>query len=152
MTMAPVSPIDRIAAAAFESLRNAKQFFECFVHLGFATGPFPIYVEKILAQHERLPPWPVEGTTGYEFLALVNRLFVDPDGEAAIDDAYRRFGGEAPPFERIALDCRHQITDTLLQVGAVLMAEDELIGRYHFGNLKLNPTFDRDHFAADRLK
>jgi hypothetical protein len=42
--------------------------------------------------------------------------------------------------------------DTLFQVGAVLMAGDELIGRYHFGNIKLNPTFDKDHFAAERLK
>jgi len=42
--------------------------------------------------------------------------------------------------------------ETLLQVGALLMAGDELIGRYHFGNLKLNPTFDKDQFAAERLK
>ena len=42
--------------------------------------------------------------------------------------------------------------DTLLQVGAVLVAGEELIGRYHFGNIKLNPTFARDHFAAERLR
>ena len=107
-----------------------------------AAGPFPIYVEKILAQHEHLPSWPVEGTTGYDFLALVNRLFVDPDGEAAIDEAYRRFApggsqgsapGEAPPFERIALDCRHQIMDTLLSSELnVLARELDRISEQHW--------------------
>ena len=42
--------------------------------------------------------------------------------------------------------------DTLLQVGAVLMAGDELIGRYHFANLKLNPRLAADRFAADTFK
>jgi (1->4)-alpha-D-glucan 1-alpha-D-glucosylmutase len=96
-------------------------------------APFPIYVEKILAQHERLPAWPVEGTTGYDFLVLVNRLFVDPDGEAAIDAAYHRFAGEALPFERIALDCRHQIMDTLLSSELnVLARELDRISEQHW--------------------
>jgi (1->4)-alpha-D-glucan 1-alpha-D-glucosylmutase len=39
-------------------------------------------VEKILAGDEQLPPtWPVHGTTGYEFAALVDALLVDPDEE-----------------------------------------------------------------------
>ena len=42
--------------------------------------------------------------------------------------------------------------ETLLQVGALLLAGDELIGHYHFDNLKLNPTFDKDQFAAERLR
>ena len=42
--------------------------------------------------------------------------------------------------------------DTLLQVGAVLMAGDELIGHYHFRDVKRNPKFERGHFAAERLK
>jgi hypothetical protein len=42
--------------------------------------------------------------------------------------------------------------DTLLQVGAVLMAGDELIARYHFADVKLNPKLETDFFAADRLK
>lgn len=41
--------------------------------------------------------------------------------------------------------------DTLLQVGAVLMAGDDLVGRYHFAGVRLNPRWTADHFAADRL-
>src|SRR5439155_20430785 len=41
----------------------------------------PIYVEKILGPDEALPEdWAVQGTTGYEFAAGMNAVFVDPDG------------------------------------------------------------------------
>ncbi len=37
-----------------------------------------LYVEKILENDERLPgEWPIDGTVGYEFLAKVNRLWMD---------------------------------------------------------------------------
>jgi (1->4)-alpha-D-glucan 1-alpha-D-glucosylmutase len=55
-------------------------------------SPFYIVVEKILATHEELPrDWPIAGTTGYEFSAVVNNLFVDRRNERALDDIYRRF-------------------------------------------------------------
>lgn len=51
-----------------------------------------IVVEKILAAGEALPAeWPVHGTTGYEFAATVNGLFVDARHERAIDEIYSRF-------------------------------------------------------------
>jgi (1->4)-alpha-D-glucan 1-alpha-D-glucosylmutase len=53
---------------------------------------FYIVVEKILGGDERLPDdWPVAGTTGYEFGALVNNLFVDARNESALDAIYQRF-------------------------------------------------------------
>jgi (1->4)-alpha-D-glucan 1-alpha-D-glucosylmutase len=64
----------------------------------------PIFVEKILSPGERLrQSWPVQGTTGYEFLNDLEDLFVAPDGFAAIDDWYReRWRGDARRFEEIA--------------------------------------------------
>ncbi|WBB87802.1 malto-oligosyltrehalose synthase [Micromonospora sp. WMMC264] len=41
-----------------------------------------LVVEKILEYGEDLPDWPVDGTTGYDALAAVSGLFVDPDAEA----------------------------------------------------------------------
>ncbi|HTK83795.1 MAG TPA: alpha-amylase family glycosyl hydrolase [Patescibacteria group bacterium] len=38
-----------------------------------------IWIEKILGPEEGLQDWPVAGTTGYEFIDRVNRLFVHPD-------------------------------------------------------------------------
>lgn len=51
----------------------------------------PIFVEKILSRGEQLPrEWPVAGTTGYEFMNELEDVFIDPDGYAAIEAAYRR--------------------------------------------------------------
>ena len=45
--------------------------------------PFYVVVEKVLMPGESLPGhWPVHGTTGYEFLNVLNGLFVDPKGAA----------------------------------------------------------------------
>jgi malto-oligosyltrehalose synthase len=53
-----------------------------------------IVVEKILGRDEPLPPWPVDGTTGYDFLNLLNGLYVDHDGHERILRAYQRLTGE----------------------------------------------------------
>ncbi|WP_146361147.1 malto-oligosyltrehalose synthase [Arthrobacter yangruifuii] len=46
------------------------------------TGGAYILVEKILEPGEKLPAdWETEGTTGYDALADIDRLFVDPAGE-----------------------------------------------------------------------
>ena len=44
-----------------------------------------LVVEKILEPGEELPDWPVAGTTGYDALAEVCGVFVDPTTEAFFD-------------------------------------------------------------------
>ena len=51
--------------------------------LADATGGMWVVVEKILARGEELPAWDCAGTTGYDALALVDGLFVDPDGRSS---------------------------------------------------------------------
>ena len=66
-----------------------------------SAGPTPVYivVEKILAWHERLrAELPVAGTTGYDFMTMVNGLFVDPAAERAMTLTYGRFIGREPDF------------------------------------------------------
>jgi (1->4)-alpha-D-glucan 1-alpha-D-glucosylmutase len=56
------------------------------------ADPFFIVVEKILGTGEQLSrDWPVAGTTGYEFAAAVNNLFVDRRNERALTDIAARF-------------------------------------------------------------
>ncbi|AIZ44628.1 malto-oligosyltrehalose synthase [Deinococcus radiopugnans] len=60
-------------------------------------GPLPLYVvaEKILEPGEQLPKaWAVHGTTGYDFLAELNGVFVDATHEDEISAIYRRFTGD----------------------------------------------------------
>jgi len=67
------------------------------------TRRFYVTVEKILGFNEELPKWwPVEGTTGYDFLVLLNGLFVDVRNEGAINNVYERFTRMRAPFREIA--------------------------------------------------
>jgi len=55
--------------------------------LADATGGAYVLVEKILEGDEALPPfWKADGTTGYDALAEVDRVLVDPRGEAPLDE------------------------------------------------------------------
>ena len=67
-----------------------------------ASQPFYLVVEKILTHDEELPEWPVEGTTGYDFLVRLNGLFVDERNERALTNVYERFVRLKIPFEEIA--------------------------------------------------
>jgi (1->4)-alpha-D-glucan 1-alpha-D-glucosylmutase len=55
-----------------------------------------IIVEKILATGEQLPAsWPIDGTTGYDFMEHVGALLVDRDGERALTDTFSAYTGQA---------------------------------------------------------
>lgn len=55
-----------------------------------------IVVEKILQQEETLPNyWPVQGTTGYDFLAMVNGLLADGNNERRLSRFYDKLVGHA---------------------------------------------------------
>jgi len=72
--------------------------------------PFYVVVEKILGPGEQLSAdWPVAGTTGYEFAAAVNGLFVDGRNERAFDDLYRRFSRERVSFPDLAYRSKKQV-------------------------------------------
>jgi (1->4)-alpha-D-glucan 1-alpha-D-glucosylmutase len=66
------------------------------------TASFYLVVEKILGSDEELPDWPVEGTTGYDFLVRLNGLFVDERNERALNDVYERFVRLKVPYGEIA--------------------------------------------------
>jgi (1->4)-alpha-D-glucan 1-alpha-D-glucosylmutase len=63
---------------------------------------FYVIVEKILGYGEDLPEWPVMGTTGYEFLVMLNGLFVDQRNEAAVNRVYEGFTRMRASFRELA--------------------------------------------------
>ena len=83
--------------------------------LAAATGGTWTVVEKILAPGERLPgTWRAAGTTGYDALAAVGALFVDPDGLAALTRFYEEFTGDAVDYEQVVdLSKRLVLTEIL---------------------------------------
>jgi (1->4)-alpha-D-glucan 1-alpha-D-glucosylmutase len=73
------------------------------------AGATPIIVEKILADDEELPDWPVDGTTGYEFGAAVIRLMLPAGAEDAVTDFYRRFTGDTMSYDDHARRSRRDV-------------------------------------------
>ena len=64
------------------------------------VGDRPIYVEKILHPGEELPShWPVDGTTGYDTLNLLNGLFIDSGNARRVRSFYRSLTGVREDFE-----------------------------------------------------
>ncbi len=61
-----------------DGLFNPTEYLERLRNL--AGEELYIVVEKILEKDEKIPEnWPVEGTTGYDFLGLVNNLLTNPE-------------------------------------------------------------------------
>ncbi|CAM4125553.1 4-alpha-glucanotransferase/malto-oligosyltrehalose synthase,TIGR02401 [Pedobacter westerhofensis] len=61
-----------------------------------------IVVEKILEEGEEVPAdWPVEGTTGYDFLAQVNNLFTARKAKKKFSKFYESISGENKGVERL---------------------------------------------------
>ncbi|HKT99903.1 MAG TPA: malto-oligosyltrehalose synthase [Paraburkholderia sp.] len=74
-----------------------------------AQPPF-IVVEKILAHGETLrEDWPVQGTTGYDFMNDVGALLHDPAGAAPLAETWAAISGQDVPFARVALDARREV-------------------------------------------
>lgn len=72
-----------------------------------------IVVEKVLELGEDLPPWPVSGTTGYEFAALVTGLFIDADGATALTAATAAATQDNRRFHSRAVEAKRHIIDEL---------------------------------------
>lgn len=69
-----------------------------------------LIVEKILETRESLRgDWPVHGTSGYEFLNMVNGLFVKSDSEKSFEALYRRFVGQRTDFDELSYQCKRLI-------------------------------------------
>ena len=73
------------------------------------SRPLYLIVEKILARYETLRDWPIDGSTGYDFVNQVLGLFVDPAAEGAMSGAYRRMTGEAADFDTVLYACKWRI-------------------------------------------
>ncbi len=71
---------------------------------------FYVVAEKILMRKEALrTTWAIEGTTGYDFLNVLNGLFIDRRKEKAFQLLYRRFTGWPEEFPDLVADSKRLI-------------------------------------------
>jgi (1->4)-alpha-D-glucan 1-alpha-D-glucosylmutase len=82
-----------------------ERIFEALEAERLPRRPLYVVVEKIVLAPERLPEtWDVDGTTGYEFLALVNGLFVDRAAERTFDGIWARVSGARDDFREVVAE------------------------------------------------
>ena len=69
-----------------------------------------LLVEKILGTEEHLTSdWLCHGTTGYDYLALVNQLFIQETHQRQIEQVYSRFTKQSLHYDDLIYDCKNLI-------------------------------------------
>jgi len=69
-----------------------------------------IIVEKILESKEMLPlKWPVQGTTGYDFLNYVNGVFCCHQNAKKFNKIYTKFSGNKVPYKDLVISKKRLI-------------------------------------------
>jgi (1->4)-alpha-D-glucan 1-alpha-D-glucosylmutase len=100
--------------------------------------PLYLVVEKILEPGERLPEnWPVHGTTGYDFLNVLNGLFVDRRNAKTFDTLYARFVRHPLEYKEMVYGCKRLIMQ------ASMSAEINVLG-HHLDRISEHNRRSRD--------
>jgi (1->4)-alpha-D-glucan 1-alpha-D-glucosylmutase len=96
-----------------------------------------LVVEKILAFGEQLPSsWPVQGTTGYDFLNMANGLYCNRRNRLKLSKIYRRFCGADLSFP-VLLEQKKRLIAEKHMAGDIDNLADllkRLAGRYRYGS------------------
>lgn len=97
-----------------------------------------VVVEKILESDEEIPEsWPIQGTTGYEFLNRVNGVLCRRENGERFERIYHEFTGMGEPLDHLTL--RHRI-DVL---------EDYLAGEMDNLTFRFKGVTARNRFGSD---
>jgi (1->4)-alpha-D-glucan 1-alpha-D-glucosylmutase len=95
-----------------DGLRDPKRYFE---RLRAEASDVWIVGEKILEPGEALrSDWPVDGTTGYDFLNECGGLFIDSAREHAMNHVYTGFTGETVNYAAVCREKKHLVLRDLL--------------------------------------
>jgi (1->4)-alpha-D-glucan 1-alpha-D-glucosylmutase len=94
-----------------------------FRRLADAAPAAWVGAEKILEPGEALPPWPIAGTTGYDFARVLGAVFVDPAGEGPLTELYRNFTDVTEDFPTIVDHAKREILQRVLAADLTRLTE-----------------------------
>jgi (1->4)-alpha-D-glucan 1-alpha-D-glucosylmutase len=140
--------IDGLRVDHPDGLREPLQYFE---RLRRMLPDGRIYIEKILENDERLKEgWPIDGTVGYDFLAKVNRLWMDDQRADVLTATYADFTGHSVNFGKLVREKKRAILETTFAASHALLAEAALnIARAAWQTRDLSPRQLRE--ALEKL-
>jgi (1->4)-alpha-D-glucan 1-alpha-D-glucosylmutase len=111
-----------------DGLADPKGYLD---RLAEASGGRWTVVEKILEPGEDLPEsWRTAGTTGYDALAEVDEVLIDPAGEPALTALDTELAGRHVDYAELVHDCKREVTDGMLgsEVARLVRVIGELPG------------------------
>jgi (1->4)-alpha-D-glucan 1-alpha-D-glucosylmutase len=108
-----------------------------------------LYVEKILENDERLETdWPIDGTVGYDFLAKVNRLWMDDQRTDALTATYSDFTGHSVNFAALVREKKLAIVESTFSADHERLSRAALeIARAQWRTRDLSPRHLREALA-----
>lgn len=112
--LADQSVFDGLRIDHIDGLYNPGEYLR---NLRKLCGP-DIYIiaEKILERDEKLPrDWPVQGTTGYDFLSLSNNLFTNPESERILTRYYEKKTGVKASLKQQQIEKKALILSRYMQ-------------------------------------
>ncbi|GAC1302003.1 MAG: malto-oligosyltrehalose synthase [Steroidobacteraceae bacterium] len=116
--------IDGLRVDHPDGLREPLEYFK---RLRALLPQGRIYVEKILENDERLKDdWPIDGTVGYEFLAKVNRLWMDDQRTDVLTATYADFTGHPVNFAALVREKKRAIVESTFSADHEQLAEAAL--------------------------
>jgi (1->4)-alpha-D-glucan 1-alpha-D-glucosylmutase len=104
--------VDGLRIDHIDGLRRPIQYAQRL--RGAVAADTWLLAEKILQRGEQPPPWTLDGTSGYDFLAAVNGLFVDPAGRDALVALHGEITGQPADFEAFILAGKREILRTTM--------------------------------------
>jgi (1->4)-alpha-D-glucan 1-alpha-D-glucosylmutase len=140
--------IDGLRVDHPDGLREPLQYFRRLRRL-LPDGR--IYIEKILENDERLNgDWPIDGSVGYEFLAKVNRLWMDDQRTDVLTATYSDFTGHSVNFGKLVREKKLAIIESTFSAAHEQLAGMALrIARADWQTRDLSPRQLRQ--ALERL-
>ena len=95
-----------------DGLRDPRQYFK---RLREEAPTVWIIGEKILEPGEQLrKDWPIDGTTGYDFLNEAGGLYVDSSNEQAFTQLYSEFTGNSVEYEQTVRENKQKVMRDIL--------------------------------------
>jgi (1->4)-alpha-D-glucan 1-alpha-D-glucosylmutase len=133
-----------------DGLRDPQQYVARLQRLIGKVRPreqntFYVVIEKILAEGEHLTRFAgVAGTTGYEWLNVLSRLFLDDEGLARLGETWRRISGDRRSFGEVLIAAKRRVLATILLSEFTVLAR--LLDRIAAGH------YTTRDYTAERLR
>jgi (1->4)-alpha-D-glucan 1-alpha-D-glucosylmutase len=127
---------DRISGLRIDHIDGLYDPSNYLLNLHERAKDIYLVVEKILEFEENLPAfWPVQGTTGYDYLNFLNEIFCQRKSSSKFSSFYNKFSGINRTYEQLVIEKKRLIIQTRMagDVENLAILIEEISSKDRFG-------------------